>query len=260
MQALSVINAPLPKGGLYDVDVRAKMLVCVLASMGTVVLSSLEGQLVLVLASLVYALGMRRPTVLLWAYVAVACMCALAIGCTWLMRLVLPQLLRDVGWATLLVPFLRLLVMVHVVLPLALSCRIQNILDALRGLRLPFCLYLPAAVAVRFIPTFLHDIKQVSESLKLRGHKLGLWNALCHPVLTLRLVCAPLLFRSLRASEELGIAAELKGLGYGGRMTPYRENSWSGRDTLFVLAALLAVAAAFVCPPVLGGVSLEGMR
>ena len=53
------------------------------------------------------------------------------------------------------------------------------------------------------------------------------WNAFRHPVLLIRLVFTPLLFRSLKTSEELGIAAELKGLGYGEGMR--LTGSWFGR-------------------------------
>ncbi|MFQ8887353.1 MAG: hypothetical protein ACLR7Z_02305 [Bilophila wadsworthia] len=53
------------------------------------------------------------------------------------------------------------------------------------------------------------------------------WNAFRHPVLLIRLVFTPLLFRSLKTSEELGIAAELRGsaTAKGCALT----GSWFGR-------------------------------
>lgn len=262
MQALSVLEVAPGVGaaGITATDVRARMLVSVLASLGTVALSNLQGQLLLAVMSLAYALTLRRPVLLLWAYAFMALMCLTALGCTEIMRYFLPQLMREAGPASLLIPFLRLLTMMHVVLPLAFGSRMQNLLDALRGLRLPFCLYLPAAVMLRFIPAFVHDVRQVGESLRLRGHEPGLGNTLRHPLLTMRLLFAPLLFRSLRASEDLGVAAELKGLGHGERMTPYRASRWERRDTLLVLAALAALAAAGLCQYWLGSSGTGGMR
>lgn len=265
MRVLSVLDGfALSAGGSPAWDVRARMLVSVLASVATVAISNLEGQVLLVAASFAYALTLRRPVVLFWAYVLIIIMGLMAIGCAELMRYVLPtpmaQSMREAGYASLLIPFLRLLTMVHVVLPLALGSRMQNILDALRNLHLPFCLYLPAAVTLRFIPAFLHDVQQVRESLRLRGHEVSLRNSLRHPRLTLRLMCAPLLFRSLRASEDLGLAAELKGLGYGQRMTPYRQSQWGWRDTVLVVAAFTVLALAALCQYWLGASALGGMR
>ena len=148
----------------------------------------------------------------------------------------------------------------RLLLPLALSSRVQYLLDALRGLRLPFCIYLPAAVIIRFIPTFINDVKQVTESLKLRGYKLNPWTMTCHPILSLRLLFTPLLFRSLRTSEDLGVAAELKGLGMGEKLTPYRTNAWTRRDSLLLVAALLVVAAALACQYMLNNPVTGGMR
>ena len=144
------------------------------------------------------------------------------------------------------------------ILPLAFSCRVQSLLTALKSLRLPFCLYLPAAVMIRFIPTFLHDARQVSETLRIRGWRMTPWDAFRHPVLLIRLVFTPLLFRSLKTSEELGIAAELKGLGYGEGMRPYRKLVWKASDTWLLVAACLVAAAAVLCQHAVGWAPLEG--
>ncbi len=76
----------------------------------------------------------------------------------------------------------------------------------------------------------------------------------------MRLLFTPLLFRSLRTSEDLGIAAELKGLGYGKTMTPYKTCHWALRDTLLLIAACTALGAALALQIHLGGTGLGGMR
>lgn len=260
MQASYASSRPLPQGWLYEADVRAKIGVSVLASLGTLVISNLEGQLLLAGASLCYALCMRRPMALLAAYAVLTAMIFLAMGCVWIMGRFSPRLMGSMNFISLTIPFLRVLTMLHVVLPLALSSRVQNLLDALRGLKLPFCIYLPAAVIIRFIPTFINDVKQVTESLKMRGYRLNPWTMTRHPALSMRLLLTPLLFRSLRTSEDLGVAAELKGLGMGEKLIPYRKRAWTSRDSLLLAAALLVVTLAIACQYTLGSSTTGGMR
>ena len=233
-------DAPAPSG-----DVRAKMAVTLLASVVTIVISSLEGQTVLFVASLLYALSVRRFKALAVAYLFVGLMMGLATLCTW----GLSGMFRAVPFTFkgIAAPFLRGLVMLDVILPLALTSRVQDLLTALKGLRLPFCIYLPGAVMIRFIPTFMNDIKQIAETLKIRGYNLSFGEMFRHPLLMLRLIFAPLWFRALRASEELGMAAELKGLDAKSRFVPFRAPVWRRKDTALVVAALLVTAAALAC-------------
>ena len=257
MQALSVTEGAVWGGGLHAADTRAKMFVSLLASVATVALSGVEPQMVLFGMSLVYALGMRQFRILLIGYAVLVGMSLLAMGCAFGMSLLIPSM-PAFSAVSLVVPFLRMATMLNVILPLAFSCRVQSLLTALKSLRLPFCLYLPAAVMIRFIPTFLHDAKQVSETLRIRGWRMTPWNAFRHPVLLIRLVFTPLLFRSLKTSEELGIAAELKGLGYGEGMRPYRKLVWTASDTWLLVAAGLVAAAAVLCQHAVGWAPLEG--
>ena len=257
MQALSVTEGSGCGGGLHAADTRAKMFVSLLASVATVALSGVEPQMVLFGMSLVYALGMRQFRILLIGYAVLVGMSLLAMGCAFGMSLLIPSM-PAFSAVSLVVPFLRMATMLNVILPLAFSCRVQSLLTALKSLRLPFCLYLPAAVMIRFIPTFLHDAKQVSETLRIRGWRMTPWNAFRYPVLLIRLVFTPLLFRSLKTSEELGIAAELKGLGYGEGMRPYRKLVWKASDTWLLVAACLVAAAAVLCQHAVGWAPLEG--
>ena len=248
MQAWSVTEGAVWGGGLHAADTRAKMFVSLLASVATVALSGVEPQMVLFGMSLVYALGMRQFRILLIGYAVLVGMSLLAMGCAFGMSLLIPSM-PAFSAVSLVVPFLRMATMLNVILPLAFSCRVQSLLTAQKSLRLPFCLYLPAAVMIRFIPTFLHDAKQVSETLRIRGWRMTPWNAFRHPAL---------LFRSLKTSEELGIAAELKGLGYGEGMRPYRKLVWKASDTWLLVAACLVAAAAVLCQHAVGWAPLEG--
>ena len=100
---------------------------------------------------------------------------------------------------------------------------------------------------IRFIPTFYNDLKQINEALRIRGYRVSWKQFLLHPALSMRFVTTPLLYRSLKSSEELGIAAELKGLGAGRRMRPFRSPAWKRADTCLLAGAVLAVAGAALC-------------
>ena len=217
-------------------DVRSRMFVTLLSSAVTIAVSSFEGQMVLFAASF---------------------MAGMAALFTFGISSLMPSM--PFSFKGLAVPFLRGAVMLNVVLPLALTSRIQALLTALKSLRLPFCIYIPGAVMIRFIPTFMNDIRQVAETLKIRGYRLGFGEMFRHPLMMLRLMFTPLLFRSLRTSEELGIAAELKGLEAGGRFVPFRGGAWTRRDTALVLLSVACALLALYCHAVWGGESM-GMR
>ena len=233
------------------------MFVTLLSSAVTIAVSSFEGQMVLFAASFLYALSIRRFRALLTAYAALAVMAGMAALFTFGISSLMPSM--PFSFKGLAVPFLRGAVMLNVVLPLALTSRIQALLTALKSLRLPFCIYIPGAVMIRFIPTFMNDIRQVAETLKIRGYRLGFGEMFRHPLMMLRLMFTPLLFRSLRTSEELGIAAELKGLEAGGRFVPFRGGAWTRRDTALVLLSVACALLALYCHAVWGGESM-GMR
>lgn len=260
MQALSDINVSVKDGGSeqHRADVRARMAVSLLASVMTIAISSFEGQAILLAASACYVLSVRRYKAVAIAYGFMAAVMAVAFLCTYGLSVLAPAMpFEPAGVA---VPFMRGIVMMNVVLPLALTCRIQELLTALKGLKLPFCIYIPAAVMIRFIPTFMHDIKQVAETLKIRGYALNAKQFFLHPLLMLRLMFAPLLFRSLRTSEELGMAAELKGLDAESVFVPYKRSVWHVRDTLLVFLACAVSAAALYVHWQFGTVPEIGMH
>jgi energy-coupling factor transport system permease protein len=232
--------------GFAATDARAGIAVSVLASAATVALSSPEAQAVLCVFSGAYALGMRRPRLLLVCYAIIAAMLVLALGCAALFRAFAPSM-PAVPPGSLLVPFLRLAVMANVILPLAFATRLQSLLGSLKSFRLPFFLYIPLAVMIRFIPSFIADMKQIAEALRIRGYRLSWKQCLLHPGLTARFVSVPLLFRALKASENLGIAAELKGMGAGRSLRPCTPAVWRRRDSFLVAAALAVAAAALLC-------------
>ncbi len=241
----------------FKVNTIAKMMISIMASIISIVLSTPEGLLCLFGVSFCYVICMENKKILLIAYLLASAMFVIANSFAYLLSLVSPIPFNVGG---IFVPFLRLAIMLHVILPLAFGSRIQNILVSLKALHLPFFIYLPVVVMIRFIPTFINDVKQISETLKIRGYKLGFVNTMLHPFMMIRLLFTPLIFRSLKTSEELGIAGELKGLSPSIKMTSYKFEKWHNKDTILILVAILTVCAALYIEFNYGTTGMGGHR
>lgn len=235
-----------PTSPLNRIDVRVKMLIAAAASIMTVAISSEAAQYLLFASSFVYLLLLKRPKIIAVSYCACILMMALSAGFGYLISIWFPAMGKSMSLSSMLVPFLRGFTMLNVVLPLAFTGRLQTILSGLQKLRLPFVIYLPSAVIIRFIPTFMNDIRQIWESLKIRGYKINPWTCTIHPLQTTRLLFTPLFFRALKTSDELGIAAELKGLNSGSSAGRANAASFSRNDYLIILLIVLICAAAAV--------------
>ena len=261
MRASCVLDTPFQGTEdtfVHRLDVRTKMAVSLLASAAVVFLTDPRALALLAAGSSAYALSLRRIRLLLIVYAAVGIMWVLAMGMMTALHALLPQA-PAADLSRLPTPFLRTWVMINAALGLALSSRIQTILGALKTLRLPFCIYVPLALMVRFLPTFIEDVRQIVECIRTRGYPVSPLFPLRHPLLTIRLLFMPLLFRSLRSSDELGMAAELKGLGEARRLTPVAADRF-GREDLFMAAltvCFLATGAVLqLMAPAAGGMGL----
>ena len=233
---------------LRVLDVRTKIVVIAATAVATLAASGLAAQLVLFSATLVYALFLKRAKLLGVLYALMAAMMAIAAACAWGLAQWLPQM-GGFNTQALAIPFLRGLSMMNAVIVLAMTTRVEDLLSTLERMRLPFCIFLPTAVMLRFVPTFANDIKQVWETLRIKGWPLGPAMFTRHPVLSARLILAPILFRALKSSETLGVAAELKGMGSRERTVLVDARTMTSLDARvysILLMTLLFVAAAEV--------------
>ena len=167
-------------------------------------------------------------------------MTVLAIGFAALVDMVFPGM---GGSKTngLVIPFMRGISMMNVVMVLALTTRVDDLLNTLESWHCPFWIFFPISVMLRFIPTFFHDIEQVWETLRIRGWPMGFRMLLLHPLLSIRLFLVPVLFRALKTSESLGVSAELKGVGVGYH-SPDSRTARLGPVDRWALGALAATA------------------
>lgn len=226
---------------LHSFDVRSKMLFAVCASLTALFLTQPLPLLTLFAMTLLYALHMRRLKVLCTAYLFFVGVMLLSMGCVSLLVHFFPKFKDSADIGSLLLPFLRGSAVMNVVMPMALTIRVQTMLTALQNLHLPFVIYLPGAVMIRFVPSFIQDVKQVYEAMKIRGFEPGVRSVLRHPRLFIRLAFTPLVFMSLRTSEDLGVAAELKGIGCGS-LRPFRKTQLKKRDFCLMTGSVLLCA------------------
>ena len=212
MPALSGIN-----GGGLDIkglDIRTRLFLALIFSTGVILIDTWEALGWLAGISLAYALAHGRLKVIALAHGGVLLLSMVALFSVQILLIFMPGL-GDQGMGPFVNPFLRVMILVNVLLALALSSPTHELMATLRGLCLPFFIYLPVTVMVRFIPGFIHDIAQIRESILIKGYRLNFIFVTFHPLLFLRLIFVPVVIRTLRTADELAVAAELKGIRQG---------------------------------------------
>ncbi len=233
---------------LKHLDARTKLTLVLATAILTVACSGAVSQIILFVVSLVYVLLLKRYGLLIVLYALMVVMMALAAACGLALGEFFPGI-GGISMKSLAIPFMRGLSMMNVVVVLAMTTRVEDLLLTLERMRLPFYIFLPTAVMLRFIPTFTQDVKQVWETLKIRGWPVGPAMLTVRPMLCARLTMAPVLFRALKSSETLGVAAELKGLG-----TSERTMRNDGKTLTSLDARVLSMLALTIVAVIIGEV------
>ena len=230
MQALSM-NKNL--GFLNKIDVRTKASISIIVSFLVVFTASYQALGFIFLLSFAYALSLKKFKALFATYALFFLMMAISFIFIKVIVALYPGIDKQgLNLEKAIIPFLRGLAALNTLLPL------QN-------LKLPLIIYLPCAVMVRFIVSFTLDIKQILEAIKLRGVKISFFNILKHPKLFLRLTYTPLIFLTIRTSDDLGIAAEIKGIGHN-KPTYIPSSSLKKRDYQLLFAVLIFTSVTLI--------------
>jgi energy-coupling factor transport system permease protein len=130
--------------------------------------------------------------------------------------------------------------------PMALIEGVSMILAPLRRFQLPVDSFaLMALLALRFIPTLLEKIEQLSKAQTARGADI-MSGTFRERLQSLAMLFVPLIHSVMREASELGIALEARGYQSEGRQTPLYETAFHWRDALVCLLVLgLTVASLF---------------
>lgn len=122
---------------------------------------------------------------------------------------------------------------------------------ALKKLGLHKGFVLALTVALRFLPTARQEMTLIKECMKMRGIEAGFKNFCKNPSLIIEYSLVPLLFRSVKISEEMTAAALVKGTEYPGKKTSLTDVRLTLIDAVFLLAALCVMTASVMYEPYL---------
>lgn len=257
MQALSINKN---SSFLHSFDVRSKISVSIVCAIVALFISSPQALTILWSLSFSYVLILNRPKVLLGSYLFMAVMMAISLICVHFLGILYPNLAQDgLSLDKALIPFLRGAAAMNAILPLALTLNMHKFLSTLQSLHLPLIIYLPSAVMIRFIPSFISDIKQIHEALKLKGFQLSPKNIFKNPRLFIRLTFIPLIFLTLRTADDLALAAELKGVGLN-NYTVYKKHTLKKRDYVLIFIALSTAFLVLYIEKISGGTFIGGIH
>ncbi len=233
-------------GWMGRLDIRVKILTLFTLSISLIFLNNPSGMAFLGSLSTCCLVSLGRYRMIVLIDLLLLATWLFSLGFSWMLGLIFPTMQEQTITRTL-IPFLRMWPLVNTALAISLSMEIGQALLSLKKMHLPRIIYLPVMVALRFIPGFINDARQLRECLLIRGLPVNFAALALAPHRTLRLLIVPMVIRALRLADELAIAAELKRVGYGhgirGRNLCFR---W--RDSTFFAAALLALIIAWNIP------------
>lgn len=121
---------------------------------------------------------------------------------------------------------------------------ISEITTALGRCRLPKGIILSMTVMLRYFPSMKTDFLTIVEAMKLKGIDTSWRGVLFHPLRMLEFIIVPMLFHSLRTSEEFSCAALVKGIENQGERSSYFNVRITGIDVFFSsIAAIMLVVS-----------------
>lgn len=120
---------------------------------------------------------------------------------------------------------------------------LSEITTALGRCRLPKEIILSITVMLRYFPSMKTDFMTIVEAMKLKGIDTSWRGVLFHPFRMLEFIIVPMLFRSLRTSEEFSCAALVKGIENQGQRSSYFDVRIKEIDIIFSSIAFVALIA-----------------
>ena len=100
-------------------------------------------------------------------------------------------------------------------------------------------------VMLRFAPTVLLEFAEIKNAMRVRGLLGSLRQIVRHPMDTLEYAMVPMVFRSLKISDELSASAVVRGIEYPGKKESYYVSRIGGIDIIF--SAGIIISCIFCC-------------
>ncbi len=172
------------------------------------------------------------------------------LACVLVYGLAMGGLWLEVHHGILAFPSPLLLSMIYRMIPTMMSLYLLILIPSgkltagLRKLPMPAQMRLILVVMLRFAPTALLEFLEVRNAMRVRGFLGSLRKMLRSPMDTLEYALVPLIFRSLKVSDELSASAVVRGIEYPGHKESYYVSKFRGLD---ITCSGVALAACIVC-------------
>jgi len=252
-------------------DMRTKIFVSVAATLISIPMNDWRLLAVVNFLTFVYVLNLRRIKPVLAMYAMVTLMLGMAFlfipAFGWSLGAISTFLPNPLGsgfarlgailsmqaFGSILLPFMRISVSMNVFLALGLTFDNQEFVAVMRKLQLPRIVFIPLMVCCRFIPSFVNDIRQLYESLKIRRKKMNLLRLAFSPLTVLRFIVVPVCVRTLNIADNLVLMCEVRRVGCSRRCICAAKHEMRSRDwavVVFVIACVPAlIAFKYSLPP-----------
>jgi len=132
----------------------------------------------------------------------------------------------------------RILVMVLSSSAFTYTTPLEDLLQFLQKLHMPYQMAFVLTTAVRFVPTMQRKTANILDAQRARGARLGAGGVFSR-IRTYVPVLVPMMVEAMRMSESLAIAMLNRGYGARARATPLKELRMDARD--YILCALCLV-------------------
>ncbi|AGT44469.1 hypothetical protein TPE_1995 [Treponema pedis str. T A4] len=119
------------------------------------------------------------------------------------------------------------------------------LISAMQVLKFPNVFAIPFIVSLRYLPTIKEDYRCLKDSLKIRGISASGIQFFIHPIRTLELLIVPILFRSVRAAEELSASALLRGIEEFKQRTNLYPLKFKRTDYVYTASAIIVAVAVY---------------
>lgn len=231
---------------LVELNTITKLAITLFFSVFIVFIKNENALLLLFGASILYVAPLKKWKAMLIGYTIISFMYISSIFFTTLLGLIGERFGVSENFE-MLIPFLRVAFMINLSLALTLSSGVRKLTNVLKTIKTPRFIFLPTIVVFRFVPSFINDIKQIHQSIKLKVGNINFKMMITKPKLFIRLMIVPAVIRALRSAEELSAAAELKGISSSDKINNSTPEHWSWRDLMaFSITILLSLAVVYL--------------
>ncbi|PYG89739.1 energy-coupling factor transport system permease protein [Ruminiclostridium sufflavum DSM 19573] len=126
----------------------------------------------------------------------------------------------------------------------AATTTVSELITGLYAMHLPRALVITFAVAMRFFPTVIEEIRNIKDAMRLRGLGFSFLSFLRHPAFLFDGFFTPLIMRSSTISEELSAASITRGLENPNPRTAFNKLRLTFADV--AITSIFAVALCIV--------------